>query len=263
MWTNRQAFRNGIRDGIPIALGYFAVAFTLGIVAKSAGFTAVSAAIVSATNLASAGQYAGFTLVRDNAAYIEMAIMILVTNARYMLMSSALSQKFDPSTPFFHRLLVGYGVTDEIFGISIGVPGKLNPLYPYGALLVAVPGWTLGTFFGVVMGNILPGRVVSALSVGLYGMFIAIIIPPSRKSKVILGLTSISMVLSALFTYMPLISGIPSGFRVILLTVAISAAASILFPIKDDPYHADDHATNAMPDETHQKDTIRSTDHEA
>ncbi len=236
MWSNRQAFRNGNRDGIPIALGYFAVAFTLGIAAKGAGFTAVQAAIVSATNLASAGQYAGFTMVRDNAAYVEMALMILVTNARYMLMSSALSQKFDESTPFFHRLLVGYSVTDEIFGICIGVPGKLNPLYAYGAMIFTVPGWTLGTFLGVVMGNMLPGRIVSALSVGLYGMFIAIIIPPARKSKVILGLVSLSMILSAVLTYAPFASVIPSGAKVILLTVVISAAASLLFPVKDDPY---------------------------
>ncbi len=236
MWTNKQAFRNGNRDGIPIALGYFAVAFTLGIAAKSAGFTAVQAAIVSLTNLASAGQYAGFTMVREGAGYLEMAIMILITNARYMLMSSALSQKFDDSTPFYHRLLVGYSVTDEVFGICIGVPGKLNPLYTYGAMILTVPGWTLGTYLGVVMGNILPGRVVSALSVGLYGMFIAIIIPPARKSKVILGLVSISMVLSAAFEYLPYIATIPSGVRVIVLTVVIASVASILFPVNDDPY---------------------------
>ena len=118
MWTNRQAFLNGNRDGVPIALGYFAVAFTLGIAAKNAGFNALQAAIVSLTNLASAGQYAGFTMVKDGATYIEMALMILVTNARYMLMSSALSQKFDASTPFWHRLLVGYSVTDEVFAAN-------------------------------------------------------------------------------------------------------------------------------------------------
>ncbi len=239
MWSNRQAFRNGNRDGIPIALGYFAVAFTLGIAAKSAGFTAIQAAIVSLTNLASAGQYAGFTLVRDGASYAEMAIMILVTNARYMLMSSALSQKFDKTTPFWHRLIVGYSVTDEVFGICVSVPGKLNPLYAYGAMILTVPGWTLGTFLGVIMGNLLPDRVVSALSVGLYGMFIAIVIPPARRDKVILGLVSISMILSALFSYIPMLShNIPSGVRVITLTVLISAVASILFPIKEDPYES-------------------------
>ena len=236
--TNKQAFRNGNRDGIPIALGYFAVAFTLGIAAKNAGFTAFQALICSATNLASAGQYAGFTMVREGATYLEMALMILVANARYMLMSSALSQKFDKSTPFFHRFLVGYSVTDEVFGICIGVPGKLNPMYAYGAMLLTIPGWSLGTYFGVLMGNILPGNVVSALSVGLYGMFIAIIIPPAKKDKVILALVVISMMLSATVTWVPVFSVIPSGVRIILLTVIIASIAAILFPVKEDPYAA-------------------------
>lgn len=238
MWDNKQAFRNGNRDGIPIALGYFAVAFTLGIAAKNAGFTALQAMVVSATNLASAGQYAGFTMVKEGATYLQMALMILVANARYMLMSSALSQKFSPDTPFFHRFLVGYSVTDEVFGICISVPGKLNPMYAYGAMLLTVPGWSLGTYFGVLMGNVLPANVVSALSVGLYGMFIAIIIPPSRKDKLILSLVVISMALSFVCDIAPVVSQIPSGIRIMILTVVISAAAAILFPVKDDPYAA-------------------------
>jgi len=236
MWSNKQAFRNGMHDGIPIALGYFAVSFTLGIAAKNAGFTALQAMICSATNLASAGQYAGFTMVKEAATYLEMALMILVANARYMLMSSALSQKFSPDTPFFHRFLVGFGVTDEIFGISISVPGKLNPRYSYGAMLLTIPGWSIGTYLGVMMGNILPANVVSALSVGLYGMFIAIIIPPARKSKVILWLVVISMTMSAICEFAPLISAIPAGVRIILLTVIISTVAAVLFPVKEDIY---------------------------
>lgn len=236
MWTNKQAFRNGNRDGIPIALGYFAVAFTLGIVAKNAGFTAIQAMVVSATNLASAGQYAGFTMVKEGATYLEMALMILVANARYMLMSSALSQKFSEDTPFFHRLLVGYSVTDEVFGICISVPGKLNPVYAYGAMVLTIPGWSLGTYFGVLLGNVLPANVVSALSVGLYGMFIAIIVPPSRKDKLILSLVVISMFASFVCDIMPVVSTIPSGVRIMILTVVISSIAAILFPVKEDPY---------------------------
>lgn len=233
---NSSVFRNGMRDGLPIALGYFAVSFTLGIAARNAGFTAIQAAIVSMTNLASAGQYAGFTMVKEAATYAEMALMILVANARYLLMSSALSQKFSKDTPFYHRFFVGYSVTDEVFGICMAQPGKLNPVYAYGAMCLTVPGWTLGTYLGVIMGNVLPANVVSALSVGLYGMFIAIIIPPARKSKIILGLVIISMVMSAIFEFAPLISMIPSGVRIILLTVIISSVAAVLFPVKDDPY---------------------------
>lgn len=238
MWSNRQAFRNGNRDGIPIALGYFAVAFTLGIAAKNAGFTPIQALICSATNLASAGQYAGFTMVKENASYIMMAVMILVANARYMLMSGALSQKFDPKTPLIHRFLVAYSVTDEIFGICISVPGKLNPLYAYGAMLLTVPAWSLGTYFGVIMGNVLPANVVSALSVGLYGMFIAIIVPAAKKDKVILLLIIISMAASGLCEILPLIRTIPSGLRIMILTVVISAIAVIIKPVTDDPYAA-------------------------
>lgn len=238
MWSNRQAFRNGNRDGIPIALGYFAVAFTLGIAAKNAGFTPIQAFICSATNLASAGQYAGFTMVKENASYFMMAVMILVANARYMLMSSALSQKFDPKTPLIHRFLVAYSVTDEIFGICISVPGKLNPIYAYGAMLLTVPAWSLGTYFGVIMGNVLPANVVSALSVGLYGMFIAIIVPAAKRDKVIMLLVFISMAASGLCEILPLISTVPSGLRIMILTVVISAIAAIIKPVTDDPYTA-------------------------
>ena len=240
MWTNKQAFRNGLRDGFPIATGYFAVAFTLGIAARNAGFTALQTFVSSMTNLASAGQYAGYVVVASGASYFQMALMILVANARYMLMSSALSQKFDSSTPFIHRFLVGYSVTDEIFGIAVNVPGKLNPVYVYGAMLLSVPGWSFGSYFGVLLGNALPANVVSALSVGLYGMFIAIIIPPARKDRLILNLVIISMVASGIFEWAPIVSQIPAGMRVIILTVIIASVAAILFPVKDDPYTVTD-----------------------
>lgn len=231
--NKKLAFSNGIRDGIPIALGYFAVSFTLGIAAKNAGFTPLQAMIVSMTNNASAGEYAGFTLISAGAGYLELALMMLVANARYLLMSCALSQKLDPKTPFIHRLLIGYDVTDEIFGICINSPGKLNPFYAYGAFSVAIPGWAIGTYLGVLMGNVLPSNVVSALSVGLYGMFIAIIIPPARENRLLAGLIVVSMLLSLLFTVLPVLSNIPSGTSILILTIVISAVAAILFPIKE------------------------------
>lgn len=231
--TKKLAFSNGMRDGIPIALGYFAVSFTLGIAAKNAGFTPLQAMIVSMTNNASAGEYAGFTLISAGAGYLELALMMVVANARYLLMSCALSQKLDSKTPLIHRLLIGYDVTDEIFGICINSPGKLNPFYAYGAFSVAIPGWAIGTYLGVLMGNVLPNNVVSALSVGLYGMFIAIIIPPARKNRLLAGLIVVSMLLSLLFTVAPVLSSIPSGTSTLILTIVISAAAAILFPIKE------------------------------
>lgn len=233
--TNRfKWYKNGLRDGIPIALGYFAVAFTLGIIAKKSGLTAFQALLTTALTNASAGGYAGFELMGANATYIEMAIMQLIVNARYLLMSCALSQKFAPETSLLHRSLVAFDVTDEIFGISIAQKGDLNPFYNYGAMTVAIPGWGLGAFFGVIMGNVLPLRLVSSLSVGLYGMFLAIIIPPAKKDKVIAEIIIISFILSLCFAKLPVLSQISSGFRVIILTVAIALAAALLFPVKDE-----------------------------
>ena len=234
MEDNRTCFRRGVRDGMPIALGYFAVAFTLGIAAKNAGFSAVQAMVESLTNNASAGEYAVFSLVAAGAGYLEVAVMTLVANARYLLMSCSLSQKLAPETSLRHRMLVAFDVTDEIFGISIAVPGKLNPWYTYGAMAAAIPGWGLGTFFGVAVGNVLPLRLVSALSVGLYGMFLAIIVPPARKNRVVLALVLLSFAASFIANRWTLLAGMSSGTKTILLTVAISLGAAILFPVKDE-----------------------------
>ena len=233
MDSNQACFRRGIRDGMPIALGYFAVAFTLGIAAKNAGFSAVQAMIESLTNNASAGEYAVFSLAAAGAGYWEVAVMTLVANARYLLMSCSLSQKLPPDTPLHHRMLVAFDVTDEIFGISIAFPGRLNPWYTYGAVTVAIPGWGLGTLFGVMVGNVLPMRLVSALSVGLYGMFLAIIVPPARKDRVVLALVLLSFAASLAAARWSLLAGISSGIKTILLTVVISLLAAILFPLKD------------------------------
>ena len=231
---NKIWYKRGLRDGVPIALGYFAVAFTLGIVAKNAGLTAVQTFLATALTNASAGGYAGFKIIEEGAPYIDMALTIFVVNIRYFLMSCALSQKFAPETPIWHRLIVGFDVTDEIFGISMAVKGKLNPYYNYGAMTISIPCWATGATLGVIMGNILPVGLVNALSVGLYGMFLAIIIPPAKKSPVIAWIVAISMILSFAFSKLPVLSQMSSGIRVIILTVAIALAAAVLFPVKEE-----------------------------
>jgi len=231
---NKAWYLRGLRDGLPIMLGYAAVGFTLGIAARNAGLSAFQAGLASLLNNASAGEKAGFTVIEHNEGYIAMAIMMLIINARYLLMSCALSQKLSPETGLVPRLIIGFEVTDEIFGAQMSVPGMINPCYTYGVITMALPGWSLGTYFGVLMGNALPANVVSALSVGLYGMFLAIIIPPSRKDRVICGLVLLSMAASWAFSVLPLLSAISAGTRVIILTVAISAAAALLFPVKDE-----------------------------
>ena len=231
--SNRQWYARGLKAGVPIGLGYLAVAFTLGIAAKNAGLTAFQATLTSFLINASAGEFVGFTLIGAGASDLEVAIMELVANARYLLMSFSLSQKLSPKTGIGHRMLIGWYVTDEVFGVSISAPGHLNPFYTYGAISLACPGWAIGTCLGVIVGNILPASLVSALSVGLYGMFIAIFVPPSKTSKVIGGLVLVSMALSFAFNRIPVFDGISSGIKTIILTVAISAAAALLFPIRE------------------------------
>ena len=228
-----KVFFEGMRDGLPIGLGYFAVAFSLGIVARNAGLTPIQGFIASFFNVASAGEYALFTSMQAAASYLEIAIITLVVNARYLLMSTALTQRFDPKTPLIHRFFIGFGVTDEIFGITIARPGFINPIYNYGALLVAVPLWSLGTSLGIIAGNFLPARVVSALSVALYGMFLAIIVPPAKKNIVIMIAVLISFALSFAFTKLPIVSNLSGGTRTIILTVVIASVVALIKPIPE------------------------------
>ena len=227
-------FLHGIRDGFPIGLGYFAVSFSLGITAKNIGIKPFQAFLLGLLNNASAGQYAGLALMAADAAYIEIAVMIFIANARYLLMSCALSQKFSQKTPFFHRLLIGFDVTDELFGIAIAYPGYIVPAYMYGAFSMALPGWSLGAPVAIIVGDILPARVMCALSVAIYGMFLAVIIPPARQNRVVLGAVLASFILSYFSTVVPFTAALSSGTRTILLTVIIASAAALLFPVHDD-----------------------------
>lgn len=229
---NKKAFSEGLQNGIPIGLGYLAVSFSLGIAAKNAGLSALQGMIASFLCSASAGEYAAFTLIADNAPYIEMALITLIVNARYMLMSCAMSQRINPQMKLRHRLAMSFGITDEIFAVSIARPGDLNPYYNYGAMLISIPLWAIGTALGTVAGNLLPLRLVSAFSVALYGMFLAVIIPPARKDKIIAGIIVFCFAASFAAAYLPLISELSSGMRTIILTVVISAAAAIIFPKK-------------------------------
>ena len=230
-FDHRRAFRDGLRDGVPIGMGYFAVAFSLGIAARSAGLTPLQGFIASFLTSASAGEHAAFTLIAAQATFIELAMSVLVANARYLLMSCALTQRLAPDMPFFHRFLIGLHVTDEIFGVTIARPGAIDPFYCYGAMITAIPPWALATALGIALGNLLPLRIVSALSVALYGMFLAIIIPPARKDRVVAFLVFGGFACSYAATRLPGLSLLSGGNRTIILTVALSAAAAVLFPV--------------------------------
>lgn len=234
MKNNIIHWKNGVKDGVPICLGYIAVSFTFGIVAKNAGLTPFQAVLMSATNFTSAGQFAALGLIGASATYLEMAVTQLIINLRYCLMSCSLSQKLDSKAAFSHRFLVAFGISDEVFGVSVCTYGRLSPFYTYGLMSISMPGWALGTFLGVVSGSILPERIISALSIALYGMFIAVIIPPAKGNKLLSGIILLSMLMSLLFTKISVFSHISSGFKIIILTILIAGIAAVLYPIKED-----------------------------
>lgn len=227
----------GLKHGLPIGFGYFAVSFSLGIAAHHAGLTAFQGFLASLLEIASAGEYAGFTAIAAQASYMELAIATLVANARYFLMSCSLSQRTKEDLPLRHRLGMGFFLTDEIFGITISHCETAEPYYIYGAATASVPFWAIGTTLGIIMGNLLPTRMVSALSVALYGMFLAVIIPPSKKSKIIAALVVLSFLASYLAATLPVFASIPESTRIILLTILISAGAAILCPVREEDQH--------------------------
>lgn len=231
--SNYEEWKSGAINGIPVALGYLAVSFSFGIIADQSGLKWIETILMSATNFTSAGQFAGLTLIASSALLIEMALTQLIINSRYFLMSAALSQKIHPSTPIRHRMLMAFGISDEVFGLSMAVKGRLNPFYTYGIISVTLPGWTLGSFLGAYSGDILPASITSALSIALYGMLLAVILPPARGNKLLLNLIVISMVGSFLFDVIPFLQSISSAVKIILLTIVIAGIASVLFPIKE------------------------------
>lgn len=231
--NNISSFKRGLADGIPIGLGYLAVSFSLGIAARGAGLTAFQGLLASFLCSASAGEYAGFTVIAANGAYIEIVLATLVANIRYLLMGCAESQRLHPRTPLIHRMMMAFHLTDELFCIAIARPGYLNPYYSFGAALTAAPPWAIGTMLGIIAGNLLPQRIVSAFSVALFGMFLASIIPEARKSKIIAGIIAVSFLFSFIAATAPYISTLTEGTRTIILTVVISSIAAVLFPKKD------------------------------
>jgi len=233
MNNNITSWKNGVQDGIPIGLGYFAVSFTFGIVAKNAGLTPFQAALMSATNFTSAGQFAALGLIGSSATYLEMAVTQFIINLRYCLMSFSLAQKMGSGTTLPHRFMLGFGITDEIFGVSVCKDGQFQPFYNYGLMSISMPGWVLGTVCGIISGSLLPERIISALSIALYGMFVAVFVPPARDNKLLGGIIALSMTLSLLVAKVSFFSLISPGFKIIFLTVLIAGAAAVMFPIKE------------------------------
>ncbi len=222
----------GAEHGIPIALGYLSVSFGFGIMAVRAGITPAQATAISLTNLTSAGQAAGIDVIASAGTLIEMALVQLTINLRYALMSLSLSQKLDKSKfTLLKRLIASYGITDEIFAVCSAQTQPLTPSYMYGMIAIAVLGWVGGTVLGAVAGTVLPESVTNAMGIVLYGMFIAIFIPPVRKHKSVLFTVAAAAGLSILFRYV--FTGVSFGFAIIICAVIASAAAALLFPVDE------------------------------
>ena len=231
---NMESVKKGLRDGIPISLGYFAVSFAFGILAVDSGCTVLEAVLISFTNLTSAGQFAGLTVIAQAGTLLEMAVTQLVINSRYMLMSIAMSQKVDADFHGIWRWLLGYGITDEIFAAAIQTDGTIKRSYFGSLIILPVIGWTAGTFLGAFLGNILPVMLTNALGVALYGMFIAVVVPKAREDFHVLFAVLIAVAISMALKYIPVFSFISGGFGIIICAVAASAVGALVFPVKED-----------------------------
>lgn len=226
-------FKKGLKDGLPICLGYISVSFAFGMIATQGGLPVWVALLISMTNMTSAGQFAGTELILSGGLYIEIAVTTFVINIRYMLMSLSLSQKVDEAMTSFERWVLSFGVTDEIFAVSMQQKGSINARYLSGLIATPYIGWTLGTLLGGTATNLLPMGVRTALGIAIYAMFIAIIIPPAKKSRPVAKVILLSVTLSCIFKWVPGLNLISSGWVIIICAVIASAYAALRYPVHD------------------------------
>lgn len=230
----KQEFSQGIKDGFPICLGYFSVSMAFGLTAVLSGLPIWSAIVMSLTNLTSAGQFAGTNILIENGTFIELAITTLIINIRYFLMSLSVSQKVQPNLSIKERLSISFGITDEVFAVSMQRKQPLSSAYMAGLIITPVLGWTAGTTVGAIASQFMPQILSNAMGIALYGMFIAIIIPPAKENKNITFAIILSILASCAFTYLPMLSFISPGWSIIIITIAVSAIAATFFPVKSE-----------------------------
>lgn len=231
---NKQEFKEGIRDGLPICLGYVSVSMAFGLMAVKSGMPVWAAVLISLTNLTSAGQFAGTNLLLAQSSYIELMVTTFIINIRYFLMSLSISQKVDKKFGLKERLIASFGVTDEVFAVSMQRRTELTFSYMLGLITTPILGWTSGTLIGAVATSLLPEALTDAMGIALYGMFIAIIVPPAREHKSVLFAVILAILASYAFTYLPILSALSGGWSVIIITVVVSALAAWLFPVPEE-----------------------------
>ena len=231
---NWNEYKDGVRTGIPVGLGYFSVSFGFGAMAVAQGISALNATLISASNLTSAGQFAGLTLIVAMGTLVEMIITQLVINSRYSLMSIALAQRMGQRIGFFPRLLIAFFNTDEIFALAMARPKALTVPFMLGLGTLPFFGWTGGTLMGALAGSVLPADIRAALGVMLYGMFIAIVVPPAKQEKPVFVTLILALILSCLFAWVPALQAVSAGISIVICTVAAAAIAALLFPIGEE-----------------------------
>lgn len=227
-------FKTGLIDGIPIALGYLAVSFSFGIAAVAAGLSPVEAILISMTNLTSAGQFAGINIIASGGSYFELALSQFFINLRYSLMGISLSQKLDKTFKPLQRILLGHALTDEIYAVAVSRTKPVRPIYFFGLAALPYIGWALGTAAGALFGTLLPEMLCSALSVAIYGMFIAIIVPAVKNDFKTGIITLVAIFISCILYYVPAFDGVSGGFSIIICAVLASVIGAVLFPVKED-----------------------------
>ena len=231
---NLQEYTKGVRRGLPVGVGYFSVSFGFGAMAASQAIKALDATLISITNLTSAGQFAGLTLILASATLWEMVLTQLVINSRYSLMSLALSQRMGQKIGFLPRLIIAFFNTDEIFALAMARESALTIPFMLGLGTLPIVGWTLGTLSGGLAGSVLPESIRAALGVMLYGMFIAIVVPPAKQERSVFYVVVFALVLSSLFSWVPMLQTVSAGLSIVFCTVAAAALGAWLFPIADE-----------------------------
>lgn len=232
--AQKNNFKRGILDGIPIGLGYISVAFAFGIMATGAGLSVTEATLISLFNVTSAGQLAAVPIIASHGGFIELALTQLIINLRYALMSVSLSQKSDKTVRIRDRFLISFANTDEVFAVASSKEGNVGRSYLYGLIIMPIFGWTLGTFLGAVSGNVLPAVINSALGIAIYAMLVAVVVPKAREDGSCALLVLLSIVLSCVFYFAPILRDIPSGFTIIICSVAASALFAVVRPVADE-----------------------------
>ena len=231
---NWKEYTLGVRRGMPVGMGYLSVSFGFGALCASQGIGVLPAAVISASNVTSAGQFAGLTLILAAAGLWEVVLTQIIINSRYALMSLALSQRMGEKIGVLPRLLVAFMNTDEIFALAMSRKEPLTVPYMLGLMLLPFLGWTGGTILGALAGSVLPEDIRTALGVMLYGMFIAIVVPPAKREKPVLVAVLLALLCSSVLDWVPLFRNISAGIAIVISTVSAAAAAAVLFPIKEE-----------------------------